>query len=68
MLSQTVAAQTTKITGIEKLVGSLVARVTSLDTGAAAGSSGPDSARSWNILGHSDGSTATGSLRSHGPG
>ena len=30
-------------------------------------SSGSDSARSWNILGHSHGSTATGSLGSHGP-
>ena len=67
-LAQTVAAQTTKITGIEQIVGSLVGRVTTLETGAASGSSGPDSARSWNILGHSDGSTATGSLGSHGPG
>ena len=38
-----------------------------LETGAAAGSSGPNSARSWNMPGHSDGSTATGSLGSHGP-
>ena len=44
------------------------ARVTALETGAASSSGGPDSARSWNTLGHSDGSTATGSLRSHGPG
>ena len=68
MLSQTAAAQTTKITSIEQIVGSLLARVTTLETGIASGSSGPDSARSWNLLGHSDGSTATGSLGSHGPG
>ena len=66
-LSQTVA-QTTKIARIEQIVGSLLARVTTLETGAASGSSDPDSARSWNIFGHSDGSTATGSLGSHGPG
>ena len=40
------SAQTTKITGIEQIVGSLVARVTYLETGAASGSCGPDSARS----------------------
>ena len=31
-------------------------------------SSGSDSARSWNVLEHGDGSTATGSLGSRGPG
>ena len=67
-LAQTVAAQTTKIANIEQIVGSLVARVTSLETIAASASSSPDSTRSWNILGHSDGSTATGSLGPHGPG
>ena len=41
MLSQTVAAQTTKITSIERIVGSLLARVTTLETVAASGSSGP---------------------------
>ena len=59
---------TTKITNIEQIVGSLVARVISLETDAASGSSSPDSTRSWNMLGHSDGSTATGSLGSHDPG
>ena len=39
-------AQTTKITNIERFVGSIVARVTSLETNAASGSSSPDSARS----------------------
>ena len=45
-----------------------MARVTSLETNAASGSSSPDSARSWNMLGQSTSSTATGSLGSHGPG
>ena len=36
--------------------------------GAASVSSGSGSARSWTLLGHSDGSTATGSLVSHGLG
>ena len=34
-LAQTVAVQTTKITGIEPIVGSLVGRVTTFETGAA---------------------------------
>ena len=59
-LPQTVAAQTTKITNIEQIVGSL--GVTSLETIAASGSGSPDSTSSWNFLGHSDSSTATGSL------
>ena len=67
-LAQTVAAQTTKISNIEQIVGSLVARVTSLKQFAASGSRSLDSARSWNMLGQSNGSTATGSLGSHGPG
>ena len=67
-LAQTVAAQTTKIANIEQIGGSLVARVTSLETNAAFGSSSPDSTRSWNMLGQRTGSTATGSLGSHGPG
>ena len=53
-----------------QVLNSLAARVTTLETGANAtyASGGPDSARSWNVLGHSDGSTATGSFGSHGPG
>ena len=39
-----------------------------LMAGPASASSRSVSARSWNKLGHSDGSTATGSLGSHGPG
>ena len=38
-LAQTVAVQSTKITHIEQTVGSLVARVTSLEKDAASGSS-----------------------------
>ena len=41
-------------------------RVTSLETNAASGSSGPDSARSWNMLGQSNGSTPTKSPGSLG--
>ena len=62
-LAQTVAAQTTEITNIENCWD-----VTSLETNAASGSSSRDSARSSNVLGQSNGSTATGSLGSHGPG
>ena len=68
MLSQTVASYDAKITHIEHMVSSLAARVTTLETNATSVSSGSGSARSWSILGHSDGSTATGSLGSHGPG
>ena len=67
-LSQTVASYDAEIKSIEQKVSSLAALVTTLETNATSVSSGSGSARSWNILGHSDGSTATGSLRSHGPG
>ena len=46
----------------------VAARVTTLETNATSVSSCSGSARSWNVLGHSDGSTATGSLGSHGLG
>ena len=58
-LAQTVAAQ---------IVWSPVARVTSLKTIAASGSSSPDSARSWNMLGQSNGSPASVTRGSHGQG
>ena len=58
-LAQTVAAQ---------IVWSPVARVTSLKTIAASGSSSPDSARSWNMLGQSSGSPASVTRGSHGQG
>ena len=48
-------------------VSSLTARICQIETNATSVSSGSDSARSWNILGHSNGSTAAGSLGSHGP-
>ena len=56
------------LTNIEQMVSSLAAFVTAVETNATSVSSGSSSARSWNIHGHSDGSTATGSLGSHGPG
>ena len=62
-LAQTVAAQTTEIANIEQIVASLVA---SLETNAASCSSGSASARTWNIFGHGNGSTAAGSLGSNG--
>ena len=65
-LSQTVASYDAKITNIEQMVYSLAARVTTLETNATTVSSG--SGPTWNILGHSDGSTAAGSLGSHGLG
>ena len=49
-------------------VNSLSARTCKIETNATSVSSGSDSARSWNILGHGNGSTAAGSLGSHGPG
>ena len=61
-LSQTVAAETTKITSVEQIVSSLAARVATSETSAASASSGSGSARYWNLLGQSDGSTALGPL------
>ena len=66
--AQTLDAQTTKMTNNEQVIGSMLARSTSFETNAASGSESPDSKRSWNVLGRSDGSTVTGSLGSHGPG
>ena len=67
-LTQSVASITYKISNIEQSVDGLAARVAALEAGAASVSSGSGSARSWNVLGHCDGSTAaTGSLGSHGP-
>ena len=64
-LSQTVASYNAHIANIEQIISSLAARVTTLETKATSVSSFCGSARSRNILGHGDGSTATGSL---GPG
>ena len=63
-LSQTVAAFSAKVTSVERVVSSLAARVATLETGAPSASNVSGSARSWNMLGQSDGSTGTGS---HGP-
>ena len=67
-LSQTVAAQTTKITSIEQTVGSLLARVTTLETDAQplalAAPSRQDLGTYSDIV---TAPTATGSLGSHGP-
>ena len=57
-----------KNTNVEQVVSSLAARVAALETISASASSGSVSASSWNLLGQTDGSTATGSLLSHGPG
>ena len=67
-LSDTVASYDAKITNIEQMVSSLAARVTTLETNTTTVSSGSGWARSWNMLGQSTGSTATGSLVSHGLG
>ena len=57
-----------RLTEMEQNFNALSTRMCKLETGAAFGSSGPDSARSWNMLGHSDCSTALASLGSHCPG
>ena len=49
-------------------VRSLTARICKIEANATSSSSGSGSASSWNLLGQSDGSTATESLGSHGPG
>ena len=67
-VSQTVASYDAKIANIEQMVSSLVSRVTALETNATSVSSRSGLVRFWNILGHSDGSKATGFLGSHGPG
>ena len=67
-LHQTMASYDAKITNSEQIVSSLPALVTMLETNATSVSSGSGSASSWNLLGHSDGSTATGSLGPHGQG
>ena len=48
-------------------MSSLAARVTTLETNATSVSSGSGLARSWNRLGHGNGTTAAGFLGSHGP-
>ena len=62
------AAMEQNVNTLTENVSSLTARICKIETNATSVSSGSGSVRSWNILGHSNGSTATGSLGSHGPG
>ena len=66
-LTQSVASITNKISNIEQSVDGLAARVAALEAGAASVSSGSGSARSWNVLGRSDGSTAADWILSQVP-
>ena len=50
---------------MEQNVSSLTPRICKIEASAASASSGSGSVSSWNLLGHSDGSTATGSIFSH---
>ena len=67
-ITQTLGDFSTGLTEMEQNLNALTTRRCKLETSAASGSSGPDWARSCNILRLSDGSTATGSLGSRGPG
>ena len=74
-ISDAVGAVTSRITSVEQNVStltenvsSLTARICQIEVNATSVSGGSGSANSWNLLGHWDGSTATGSLGSHGPG
>ena len=62
------AALEQSVSTLTENVSSLTARICKIETNATSVYSGSGSARSWNILGYSNGSTATGSLGSHGPG
>ena len=55
------AAMEQNVSNLTENVNSLTARMCKIETNATSVSSGSDSARSWNILGRSKGSTATGS-------
>ena len=56
-----------RVANTERIVNSLAARVT-WEANATSVSNGSGPASSWNVLGHNDGSNATGSLGFHGPG
>ena len=60
------AALELNVSTLTENVNSLTARICKIETNATSVSSGSDSARSWNILGHSNGSSAAGSLGSQG--
>ena len=53
---------------LNKWLAALQPVLPTLETNATSVSSGSGSARSWNTLGHSDGSTAAGSFGYHGSG
>ena len=55
------AAMERNVNTLTENVNSLTARICKIETNAMLVSSGSDSARAWNIFGHSHGSTATGS-------
>ena len=61
------AAMEQSVSTLTENLSSLTARICKIETNATS-LSGSDSPRSWNILGHSNGSTAAGSLGSHRPG
>ena len=60
------AALEQSVSTLTENVSALTARICKIETNATSVSSGSDSARSWNVLGHSNGSTLAGSLGSHG--
>ena len=62
------AAMEQTVSTFKENVSSLTARTCKIETNATSDFSSSDSARSWNILKHSNGSTATGSLGYHVPG
>ena len=62
------AAMQQNVSTLAQNVSSLTARMCKIFTNATSASGGSGSASSWNVLGHGDGSTATGPLGSHGPG
>ena len=62
------AAMEVNVSTLAENVRSLTARICKIETNATSVSSGSHSARSCYILEHNDGSTATGSVGSHGPG
>ena len=58
-ITKTLGDFATRLTEMDQNFNILSTRMCRLETGAASGPSGPDSARSWNVPRHSDGSTAT---------
>ena len=67
-ITETLGRFATRLTEMEENSNAFATRMCKLETGAPSGSSGPNLARLWIILGPSDGFPATGSLGSYGPG